>query len=63
LEEVTVCASHKVFMEVDDDILPIVSASQAILDQQLWPRPIHLLNIVIFIIKIIYIKLKFISLF
>ncbi len=44
-------------MEVDDNILPIVSASQEILDQQLWPRLIHLLNIVIFIVRIIYIKL------
>ncbi len=50
-------------MEVDDDILPIDGNQQEILGQQLWPRPIHLLNIVIFIVKIIFIKLKFISLF
>jgi hypothetical protein len=57
------CAGHKVLMEVDDDILPIDGNQQEILGQQLWPRPIHLLNIVIFIVKIIFIKLKFISLF
>jgi hypothetical protein len=40
LEEVTVRASHKVLLEVDDNISLIVGNRQGISDQQLRPRPI-----------------------
>ncbi len=40
-------AGHKVLMEVDNNILQIVGNRQEILDQQLLPRPIELLNIII----------------
>ncbi len=40
-------------MEVDDNILLIVGGSQEILDQQLRPRPIHLINTIMFIINYI----------
>jgi hypothetical protein len=42
-------------MEIDENILPIVGDSQGILDKQLRPRPVHLLNIII--LSINYIKL------
>ncbi len=41
-------------MEVDDNILLIVGGQQEILDQQLKPHLIHLINIIMFIIN--YIK-------
>jgi hypothetical protein len=40
---------YKVMLEVDGNILLIVGDPQGILDQQLGPRAIHLLNIIIFI--------------
>jgi hypothetical protein len=45
-------AGHEVLMEVDDNIWLIVGDQQGILYEQLTPRPIHLLNIII--IKINY---------
>jgi hypothetical protein len=39
LEEVAVDVSHQVLMEVEDNILLIVSDPQGILDQQLRPHP------------------------
>jgi hypothetical protein len=50
-------ASHKVLMEADDYILPIVGNQQGILDQQLRPYPFHFVNI---IMLIVYIKLHII---
>jgi hypothetical protein len=47
LEEVAVHAGHEVLMEVDDNILRIVSNPQRILVQQLRPHAINLLNIII----------------
>jgi hypothetical protein len=47
LEEVIVRAGHKVLMEVDNNISQIVGNRQEILDQQLSPQPIGLLNIII----------------
>jgi hypothetical protein len=47
LEEVIVRASHEVLMEVDDNCALIVGNPQGILDLQLRPRPMHLLNIII----------------
>ncbi len=44
------CTGHKVLMEVDDNICLILGDLQGILDQQLRPRPIHLLNIIIILI-------------
>ncbi len=41
MEEVTVHASDKVLIDVDDNILLIVGNSQRILEQQLQPHPIH----------------------
>jgi hypothetical protein len=41
------CAGHKVLMEVDDNIKLIVVDLRGILSYQLWPHPIHSLNIVI----------------
>jgi hypothetical protein len=55
-EEVAVRACHKVLMQVDNISL-IVGCLQRILDQQLRPRPIHLLNTII-IILVNYIKLN-----
>ncbi len=52
LYKVTVHAVHQVLMEVDDNILLIVGDQQGILYEQLTPRRIHLLNIII--IKINY---------
>jgi hypothetical protein len=50
-KEVTVRAGHKVMMEVDDNILPIVGNPQGIFDQLLRPQPICLLNINVILIK------------
>jgi hypothetical protein len=47
LEGVIVHAGHEVLMEVDDNIVLIVGDQQGILDQQLRPHIIHLLNIII----------------
>jgi hypothetical protein len=54
LEEVTMHADHKVFIEVDDNIALIVGDPQGILGQQLWPRSIDLLNIIMIILIISY---------
>ncbi len=43
-------AGHEVLMEADDISLPIAGDTQMILGQQLKPRQIHLLNIVIIIL-------------
>jgi hypothetical protein len=56
LEDVAVRASHKVLVEVDDNILPTVGNIKWILYQQLRPHPVQLLNIIIMIL-INYIKL------
>jgi len=50
LPTVAICADHKVLMEVDDNISLTVCDAQGILDQQLRPHPIHLLNIIISIL-------------
>jgi hypothetical protein len=47
LEEVIVSAGHEVLVEVDNTIALIVSDPCGILGQQLRPRPIHLLYIII----------------
>ncbi len=51
LEEDTVYAGHKLFMEVDDISVLIVGDAQGILGRQLRPHPIHLLNITIIILR------------
>jgi hypothetical protein len=38
-------------MEVDDNVSLIIGDPQGILDQQLWPHPILLLNIIIILIN------------
>jgi hypothetical protein len=43
--KVAMRASHKVLMEVDDNISLIVGDQQGIFDQHLRPRPMHFLNI------------------
>jgi hypothetical protein len=43
-------SGHEVLMEVDDNILLLVSDPRGILDQQLRPRSIQLLNITVIII-------------
>jgi hypothetical protein len=45
LEEVAVRTGHKVLMKVGNNSLLIVGDPKGILDQQLMPHPIHLLNI------------------
>jgi hypothetical protein len=50
LEEVVVCAGHKVLMEVENDVFHIVDNPHGILAQQLRPHPIHLLDIYVIII-------------
>jgi hypothetical protein len=50
LEEVAERVCHKVFVEFDDRTSLIVADSHGILDQQLRPHPISLLNIVIIIL-------------
>jgi hypothetical protein len=57
LEEVAVRVGRKVLMEVDDNILLIVSDPQGILDQQLRPHPSHLLKITINILN--YLSLNY----
>jgi hypothetical protein len=59
LEEVAMRAGHEVLKEFDDNILLIVGDPQEILELQLRPHPIHLLNITtnVIIILINYIKL------
>jgi len=47
MEEVAVHGGRKVLMEVDDNILMIVGDPRGILDEQLRPRLIHLLNNII----------------
>jgi hypothetical protein len=49
LEEVGLRVCHKVLVEVNGNILMIVSDPQGIFDQQLRPRPIYLLNVIIII--------------
>ena len=44
LEEATVHVGHEVLMNFYDKIFLIVSDRQGILDQQLRPHPMHLLN-------------------
>jgi hypothetical protein len=46
----SVCAGHKVLMEVSNNIM---LDSQGILDQQPWPDPINILNIIIILISYI----------
>jgi hypothetical protein len=55
-KEVIVHAGHNVLMEVDDSTSMIVVDPQAILDQLLRHRLIHLLNIfiIIFFINLLY---------
>jgi hypothetical protein len=40
-------AGHNVLIEVNNNILLIVGDLQGILEQQLRPRPIHILNIIV----------------
>ncbi len=47
LEEVTLRAGHKVFMEVDDDVALIILIHKGILAQHFKPHPIHFLNSII----------------
>jgi len=46
LEEVTVRAGHKVLLEVESRISPLLCNPQGILDHQLRSRTFHLLNII-----------------
>jgi hypothetical protein len=46
LADVAVHADHNVLVKSDDNILPISGDPQGILDQQLRPSPIQLLNII-----------------
>ncbi len=50
------CDGHEVLMEVNDNILLIVGNRQGILDQQISPHPIGLLDsiFIIIIIMIVY---------
>jgi hypothetical protein len=50
-EEVDVRAGHEVLMEADDTILLIFGDPQGILNQQLRPCLIRLINIIIILIK------------
>jgi hypothetical protein len=45
LADVAVHADHDVLVKIDDNILLIAGDPQGILDHQLRPLPIHLLNI------------------
>jgi hypothetical protein len=47
MEEVAVHSGHEVLMEIERNILLTADDPQGILDQQLRPHPIPLLNIVI----------------
>jgi hypothetical protein len=53
LEEVAVPAGHTVLMESDDNILLIVGDPHGILDQQLRPHTMTLLNIIVILIIIL----------
>jgi hypothetical protein len=53
LEDVHGRAGRKVLMEVDDNIWMIIGDLQGILDQQLRPRQIHFLIIVILILIVL----------
>jgi hypothetical protein len=50
LEEVTVHAGHKVLMEATNNISLVVGDPQGILDLQLKPYPMYLLDIITIII-------------
>ncbi len=54
LQEVSVCAGHKILMAFDDNIWLIVGDLQGILGQHLMPRQLHLLNSIT--VSINYIK-------
>ncbi len=56
LLEAAVCGDHKVLMEVDNNILLVVVHPHGIICQQLRPRPIHLLNIIIVLLNDISFK-------
>ena len=51
LPTVAICADHKVLMKIDDNISLTVCNAQGILDQQLRPHPIHLLNITVILMN------------
>jgi hypothetical protein len=53
LEEVAVCAGHELLVKVGDHISLIVGNRQGILDQQLRPRPIQLLNTIIILLHLV----------
>ncbi len=57
--EVVVHSGHEVLIEIDNYISLIVGDPLGILDQQLRPHPIHLLNIIIIFIN--YFKLDIIK--
>ncbi len=61
LEDDTVHAGHKLFMEYDDISVLIVGDAQLILGQQLRPHPIHLLNITNIILRTLKIITYYIS--
>ncbi len=46
MEEVSLCAGHKVLLEVDDNSVLIVGDDQGSLTQKLRAHPVHLLNII-----------------
>jgi hypothetical protein len=52
LEEVAVSDGHEVLVEVDNTIALIVSDPCGILGQQLRPRQIHVLNVIIILLII-----------
>jgi hypothetical protein len=52
LEEVTVRAGHKVLMEATNNISLVVGDPKGILDQQLKPHPMYLLDIITVVILI-----------
>ncbi len=52
LEKVALCAANEVLVEVDDNILLIVGNSWRILDQQLRPKPIYVLNVISILINL-----------
>ncbi len=51
MEEVAICSGRKVLTEVENNILLIVGDPQGILEQQLRPRTIHLLQFIFKFIK------------
>jgi hypothetical protein len=54
LGKVAVFAGLEVLVEVGDASVLIIGDQRGILGQQLRPRPIHLLNIILFIIILLY---------